>query len=270
MARNQQANVPSAVQGNTVSYPQNAAPSFTTVNPSSSTVMPLPGQAVNMPGVGGVGYPNMSMPPPNYGQGMPNGHVNLPIIQQQLLQPQQAPPAVDLAQLGYIRAFQANNVPQESWASLLELLSKVGAPFNGGNATPTPGYGGFAGSQDVSAHDRNGLDQNMPEYRARNGRNRSRSPNAWDRHRGASPPRRRDSPVYGEYGSDRGRGDGRRNNARGGGQNAYRQRSPDARSRRSPSPPRAFGPPQPKWIEYDRTMPQGEIKGMKSAMLHTV
>ena len=268
MARNQQASVPSAVQGNTVTYPQNGAPNLPPVNPSASTAMSMPGQAVNVPGVGGMGYPNMSMPPPNYGQGLPNGHVTLPIIQQQPLQPQQAPPAIDFAQqVSYIQALQARGIPQDQWASLLSVLMQAGAQPSTGNATPTSGYGGFAGSQDVPVRDRNGFDQSMPEYRARNGRNRSRSPNAWDRRRGASPPRRRDSPVYGEYGTERGRGDGRRN-GRGGGQNPYRQRSPD-RSRRSPSPPRGFGPPQPKWIEYDHSMGQGMIKGMRGTMLRT-
>ena len=272
MASKQQAGAPSTNQSNTVTYPQSAAPNLTPVNLSTSTAMPMPGQAVNMPGVGGMGYPNMNLPPPSYGQGMPNGQMTLPIIQQQPLQPQQAPPAADLQQsLNYIQALQARGIPQDQWAPLLSVLMQASATGNPTSGTPVPGYGGFAGPQDGASRDRNGYEQSMrsPEFRARNGRNRSRSPNSWDRRRENSPPRRRDSPVYGEYGNDRGRGDGRRG-ARGGGSNPYRQRSPDTRPRRSPSPHRAFGPPPPRWIEHDHSMGEGMIKGMEGGSVNHV
>lgn len=99
-----------------------------------------------------------------------------------------------------------------------------------------------------------------------------RSPNRYlNRSRSRSPPRHwdvRDSPrgrsdrEYGSYGRNSpglGRMDDRDRRGRG---NEYRQRSPGRRAH-SPSPPHGFShppPPATKWVEFDRTIPQGHIK----------
>ncbi|OTA57289.1 hypothetical protein K449DRAFT_141719 [Hypoxylon sp. EC38] len=99
-----------------------------------------------------------------------------------------------------------------------------------------------------------------------------RSPSRYhNRSRSRSPPRHwdvRDSPrgrpdrEYGGYGRNSpglGRMDDRDRRGRG---NEYRQRSPGRRAH-SPSPPHGFShppPPATKWVEYDRTIPQGHIK----------
>ncbi|KAL7623964.1 hypothetical protein AAE478_005521 [Parahypoxylon ruwenzoriense] len=92
-----------------------------------------------------------------------------------------------------------------------------------------------------------------------------RSPNRYhNRSRSRSPPRHwdtRDSPrgrEYGGYGRNSpglGRMDDR-GRARGA---DYRQRSPGRRGR-SPTPPHGFPQPTTKWVDFDRTIPQGHIK----------
>ncbi|KAI9689435.1 MAG: hypothetical protein M1822_010086 [Bathelium mastoideum] len=85
-------------------------------------------------------------------------------------------------------------------------------------------------------------------------RSRSRSP---DYHRGASI-NRRDSPVYGEYNPSAARtsdSDDRRGRDRGrGGRDKYRQRTPP------PSNPAPRNNQAVKWVEYDDTLPEGNIK----------
>ncbi|KAI0187376.1 hypothetical protein F4808DRAFT_472541 [Astrocystis sublimbata] len=96
-------------------------------------------------------------------------------------------------------------------------------------------------------------------FRADESRDRSfnqvRSPPRYhDRSRSRSPARRWDQRGrdYGGLGSNSPGGDRDR---RGRGSD-YRQRSPPGRRGRSPSPPR----PGAKWVEIDRTLPQGHIK----------
>jgi protein NRD1 len=95
--------------------------------------------------------------------------------------------------------------------------------------------------------------------------NQVRSPHRYhDRSRSRSPPRHWDQRGrdYGGFGPDSpgtGRTDDRDRRGRG---SDYRQRSPPGRRGRSPTPPQDFPRPGPKWVEIDRTLPQGHIKGM--------
>ncbi|KAI1135296.1 hypothetical protein F5Y05DRAFT_178215 [Hypoxylon sp. FL0543] len=117
------------------------------------------------------------------------------------------------------------------------------------------GQGGF---QPVDSRDHDYQQVRSPN-RYRN-RSRSRSPQRhWD---ARDSPRGRSDREYGGYGRNSpglGRMDDRDRRARG---NDYRQRSPGRRGR-SPSPPHGFTQPPPpttKWVDYDRTIPQGHIK----------
>ncbi|KAL9119834.1 MAG: hypothetical protein Q9187_003612 [Circinaria calcarea] len=250
---------------NPVTFPQNTYPSI----PSSmnqATSVPPPAQAVNVPGAlnGVFPYPSMNAPPQNF---MQNGPLTMPVNPMPMM-PQgnlSVTPENLQKQLEILSALKAQNIPQDQWAAVLSVLMANGAPTAA--APNTAGYGGYGGVRDEQSRDRNGYDHSIrsPPNRYRSPRQRSRSPSGWDRdRRRESPqPRRRDSPVYGEYGNDRnGRGsDFRRGGTRGRG-NENRQRSP-LRSRRSPSPRRqdhALPAPGPKWIQYDRSIGEGMIK----------
>ncbi|KAI0549557.1 hypothetical protein F4679DRAFT_266458 [Xylaria curta] len=92
--------------------------------------------------------------------------------------------------------------------------------------------------------------------------NQVRSPPRYhDRSRSRSPPRHWEQRGrdYGGFGpnSPGGRGDDRDRRGRG---SDYRQRSPQGRRGRSPSPPQDYPRPGAKWVEIDRTLPQGHIK----------
>ncbi|KAF7712470.1 Uncharacterized protein PECH_003270 [Penicillium ucsense] len=180
-------------------------------------------------------------------------------------------------QLQLLQFLSTQGIPQDQWATALQLLNMSGAmgganpaaaipgfPMMPGQAPPPAAAGGW-GQPDTQGRDDRERDRDYP--RSPNGyRRRSRSP-GWDRRRTASPPRRRDSPVYGEYHGDSPgrRGDPRdgRGGRRGGGE--YRQRSPPGgRRRRTPSPQRNkdpnLPPPGPKLIEWDYSIGQGNIK----------
>ncbi|KAI1127320.1 hypothetical protein F5Y10DRAFT_195888 [Nemania abortiva] len=82
-------------------------------------------------------------------------------------------------------------------------------------------------------------------------RSRSRSPiRQWDQ-------RGRDYGGYGPNSPGGGRMDDRDRRGRG---SEYRQRSPPGRRGRSPTPPQDFPRPGAKWVEIDRSLPQGHIK----------
>ncbi|RSL53711.1 hypothetical protein CEP53_007658 [Fusarium sp. AF-6] len=111
-----------------------------------------------------------------------------------------------------------------------------------------PAWGGPSGKPDESRDRDYAHVRSPPRY---HGRSRSRSP---DRGWGArgSPRNGRDRMDYGHESPNRGRHDDRR-----GGD--YRQRSPQGRRGRSPSPPRDHSQGE-KWIEYDPALPSGHIK----------
>ncbi|RWA12260.1 hypothetical protein EKO27_g2858 [Xylaria grammica] len=104
-------------------------------------------------------------------------------------------------------------------------------------------------------------------FRSDESRDRSftqvRSPSRYhDRSRSRSPPRHWDQRGrdYGGFGPNSpggGRMDDRDRRGRGP---DYRQRSPQGRRGRSPTPPQDFPRPGAKWVEIDRTLPQGHIK----------
>ena len=259
----------STTQASNVTIPQNAfSQMMSSVNQAP---MPAPSQAVNVPGAGNGVYPYSGgiSAMPNFPQSQSNGQTNV-LAPPLPMMPQGGHASVTAEtlqqQLQILQALKAQGVPQDQWATVLSVLMSSGSGATGANPTPIPqpNYGNYGGGANDQSRDRNGYDQytRSPPNRYRN--NRSRSPPAWDRRREPSPPRRRDSPVYGEYGNE-GRGGGR---GRGNGNaNVFRQRSPD-RYRRSPSPRRedqTLPPPGPRYIEYDRSIGEGMIKGMSNA-----
>lgn len=195
--------------------------------------------------------------------------------------PQAAQPAgIDpntAAHLQIMSMLAAQGIPQDQWATALQIFSSVSG--NGMGGMPAmQGMQGMPGFPSVQGQNVGGWgrpdSQNMddrgreyPRSPPTGYRRRSRSP-GWDRRRTASPPRRRDSPVYGEYhGDSPGRRGGDPRDARGR-RNEYRQRSPPGGARggrrRSPSPPRNkdpnLPPPGPKFIEWDYSIGQGMMK----------
>ena len=252
-------------------YPQNVPSS---VNQNGSVPH---NQAVGVPGAF-----NSAMPftgpsnTPNLAQTLTN-MTNGQSMQGTSMMPPGMTPEVFQQQLQLLQLLQAQGIPQEQWGPVLSAFmsgAAGGATIPGVNnaayAAPqqswqqNQGYGG-----NDSSRDRNGYnDQSMrsPLGGNRHQRSRSRSPSRWER-RDVTPPRRRDSPVYGDYRGnttrDGGRGDyGSQGGRRGQGE-SYHRRSPD-RYRRSPSPRQNNLPPSgPKWIEYDRTLGDGMIKGKR-------
>lgn len=291
--------LPSQASSNNVTNSQNAfAPNMSSsVNPAPS-VPPVP-QAVSVPGAanGVLSFAGLSNTP-NFPQvqNVPNGPSNMQSAP--MLPPSSGPtPEALQQQLQILQALQAQGVPQDQWATVLSVListsGAAAAPITNFQAPPNwqqnnggyagagagagvgvgVGVGAVAGGRDDPSRDRNGFNDQYvrsPSGRHRNPRSRSRSPPGWDRRRDASPPRRRDSPVYGEYdgdpsGRNSGRGShGRQGRGRGAG-NEYRQRSPPPdRFRRSASPRHhevSLPTPGPKWVEYDRSLGEGTIKG---------
>ncbi|EED15124.1 RNA binding protein Nrd1, putative [Talaromyces stipitatus ATCC 10500] len=175
-------------------------------------------------------------------------------------------------QVQLLQLLAAQGIPQDQWATALQILSlsnnanpaaaaaaaglpNMGAAPGGYNMPDMSGQQGWGGHGDRDGDRDRGRDRNYMRSPPNQYRRRSGSP-GWDRRREASPPRRRDSPVYGEYGGD---SPGRR----GGRRNDYRQRSPPGRRRRSPSPPHkdvSLPPPGPKLVEWDYSIGQGNIK----------
>lgn len=266
-------------------FPQNMSSS---VNPAPS--VPPVAQAVSVPGGtnGVLSFAGLSNVP-NFPQNLPNGQSGQSNMQATPVMPQGNGPVTPESlqqQLQILQALQAQGVPQEQWANVLSVLMLSGAaaqvPNTNYQSQPTwppqqqqqQQSGGYAG-RDEASRDRNGYNDQYirsPSGRYRN-RSRSRSPSNWDRRRDTTPPRRRDSPVYGEYdgdpsGRNNGRGTYPRQGRGKGASNDYRQRSPPPdRFRRSPSPRRpgqetTLPAPGPKWMEYDPTLTNGNIKGM--------
>lgn len=175
-------------------------------------------------------------------------------------------------QLQLIQMLAAQGIPQDQWGTALQLFNFSNPAAMGGmnagqmppafNAMAGQGVGGW-GRPDSQNRDRE-RERDYPRSPPGGYRRRSRSP-GWDRRRTVSPPRRRESPVYGDYHDDSpGRRGGDPRDARGRrGGNEYRQRSPPGRRRRSPSPPRRdpnLPPPGPKFLEWDYSIGQGSIK----------
>ncbi|KAI9746971.1 MAG: hypothetical protein M1815_004793 [Lichina confinis] len=189
-------------------------------------------------------------------------------------------------QLELIRVLMQQGIPQEQWGPILAALSASNAnPAMAGMAGmaglaaagagpapawPPPNQAGWATDQ---SRDQNRADRGRSSPPSRY-RDRSRSPRPWGRERDRSPPRRRDSPIYGDYSGDSpGRDDPYERRGRGGrggrGRDDYRQRSPPTNRRgwspndrdrdrdvdRYPIPPVG-----PKWFDYDPTIGKDNIK----------
>ncbi|EEH17231.2 hypothetical protein PABG_07318 [Paracoccidioides brasiliensis Pb03] len=233
-------------------------------------------------------FPNQTQTPANAGNPLAAAAAAAAAAQNPLaaLMPQAgALPPDTLQQLSLLQLMAAQGIPQEQWATALQILSLSNSANTGiANVNPAAALAAFSqqpaasqnnawGSQpqDPSSRDRDrdhrGRDHSDRDDYVRSPqggyRRRSRSP-GWDRRRDVSPPRRRDSPVYGEYhgdspGRNRDPRDARGRRAPG----EYRQRSPPGRRRRSPTPPRketALPPPGPKFLEWDYSIGQGNIR----------
>ncbi|PWY79551.1 hypothetical protein BO70DRAFT_406936 [Aspergillus heteromorphus CBS 117.55] len=152
-------------------------------------------------------------------------------------------------QLQLLQMLAAQGIPQDQWATALQILSLSNAANMGGlNPGQAPPFN-LPGQNVAGSNNSNNAWGARPDSQSREFdrdrdyvrsppgqyRRRSRSP-GWDRRREASPPRRRDSPVYGEYHGD---SPGRR----GG-------------DPRGPGP----APPGPKFIEWDYSIGQGNMK----------
>lgn len=251
---------------------QTATPTFPPV-PSSSVdqaAQPAAGSNVNPYGnaFGALGNLANGMPPAaNTLPGAQPNPLAAVLPQQAAAGPQQALTPDVLQQVQLLQLLAAQGIPQDQWATALQILSlsnNTNAGAAGGLPNLNAAQGGFnmpdlSGQQGWPGHgdgdrgrDRDYMRSPPGQYRRRSG-----SP-GWDRRREASPPRRRDSPVYGEYLGD---SPGRRGGGRRG--NDYRQRSPPGRRRRTPSPPRkdaSLPPPGPKLVEWDYSIGQGNIK----------
>ena len=234
---------------------------------NSAPPVPQASPAVNVPGAmnGTNPFAGLMSSVPNFAQNiMASGQT----MQPNPVMPANTSPAALQTQVQLLQMLQAQGVPQEQWAALLQVLMSAGAAGSVQTAAAQPSWpqnGGYV--RDDQSRDRNGygdqFSMRSPSGRYRDHRSRSRSPGGYGRRRD-SPPRRRDSPIYGEYGRD-GRGGSRR---QGGGRSEYRQRSPQDRYRRSDSPRRheqALPPPGPKRVEYDSTLPPNHIKGRPHA-----
>lgn len=167
-----------------------------------------------------------------------------------------------------IQLLMQQGIPQDQWAPIIQALSS-GAANAGAVQAGFQNFWNSNGRNDGQLRD--GSMRSPPPAGRYPNRDRSRSPQGWGRERGQSPPRRRDSPTYGDYdGDSAGRGDpyDRRGRGRGGRgrDNDYRQRSPPGNRRgRSPDTPDRYTLPPggPKWVDYDPTVGKDSIKGMK-------
>ncbi|KAL8710447.1 MAG: hypothetical protein Q9225_007283 [Loekoesia sp. 1 TL-2023] len=266
--------MPAQTSSSNVTNSQNAFPQNMSTSVNQAPSVPPVSQAVGVPGAHAASpFAGLSNGSGSFPANQANGQPNMP-VPPGMPPPGNGAPAMTpeiQQQLQILQALQAQGVPQDQWANVLSVLMAGGAGVAAPNvsAAPQQGWQQSGGGYGDQSRDRTGLkDQSIqsPSGRYRNPRSRSRSPPAWDRRGNSSPPRRRDSPVYGEYGrdarsNDRG-GYGRSDRTRGG--NGYRQRSPD-RYRRSSSPRRSgnangLPPPGPKMVEFDPSLRQGMIK----------
>lgn len=175
-------------------------------------------------------------------------------------------------QLNLLRMLQAQGLPQEQLAAVIQAL------FQGAGPAPPPSNTNSFGQQSAWQANQGYGVGNTTQSRDFGGvrspvgrfgkRSRSRSPVNHDRRRNASPRRRRDSPVYGDYDADSHR-DGSRNEGgrygRGRVQaNGFGRGSP-ARQRGSASPPRGqnneLPPPGPRYIEHESALEPDRIRG---------
>ncbi len=160
-------------------------------------------------------------------------------------------------QVMLIQLLASQGVPYDKIPALVaSMQSNTGAAAAAAAPVPLAGQPPYTASWGQDGY-HPGDSRDRPDY------NQARSPNRYgDRSRSRSPARQWDSPRgrtdrdYGAYGHESpGPGRGRAQD--------YRQRTPPGRRGRSPSPAQDFPqPPATKWVDYDRTIPSGHIKGM--------
>ncbi len=284
-----------AAQDNTnnVTNAQNAVPQPVPSSVNQAPFLPPLAQPVNVP-TSGATFPSQFAGGMNdSAQSTSNAQPN-PLAALAAMLPQtNVPGGADALQqqLVILQQLAQAGVPQDQWATLLAAINPGGLNVpvpSANNGFPSgwpqpehaggPNGNGWSGRDEFQSRDRNGLNEQSlrsPPNRYRP-RSRSRSPSGWARGHESPVPRRRDSPIYGEYNGDgtgrnanRGdnfdrRGRGRGGRGRGDG---YRQRSPPpGRNGRSSSPRRQepLPPPGPKWVDYDPSIGQGNIKGMQA------
>lgn len=166
-------------------------------------------------------------------------------------------------------AIMSGQIPADQAMTVLAVLAQNQQPGSVPIVPPPPQLPVTANSQPVAQNNAQSdrFEQNGNRYR-----DRSRSPD-YNRRRQSprrSPPNRRDSPTYGAYDpnagaesnvqnrNDRERGRGRGRN-RGRGRDEYRQRTPPA-ERRQPAPGEHLPNTQPKFLEWDHSMPRDHIR----------
>ena len=260
--------VPPQDSSENVTKPQNAVPQ--TISTVNQAPVLSNAQVVGAPGLlnGISSFAGPSSNAPNLPLNPPTGQSNMPALPSMIFGNNGTVTPESLQQqIQILQVLQAQGVPQDQWATVLSVLMSGGATLPP-HAIPAPPSWGGLGTGDVSRDHIGYNDQDMRSPTNRNRkRSRSASPPGWGRRRESSPPRRRDSPVYGEYGGDRnGRGN-HQGNGRGRG-NSFRQRSPPPnRMRRSASPRHDMPPPGPKYMELDRSLGPDKIKGMIQPVL---
>lgn len=199
----------------------------------------------------------------NFPGGLPAFVQILQAIQQQNLPPQQE--AQLLAMLGFPQG--ASTVPPA-----LPAMAQPAVGMPSGYTQRAP-ENGLQVAQDSLASEQNG------RHMAHDGqtqRDRSRSPDYSHKRRRVTPPNRRASPTYGVYDpaavsvgntvsqqaehDRRGKGRGR------GNRRDHRQRTPPAHLSKPISPANVPRGLQPKWVEFDKSLAPGTIKGKQRTL----
>jgi protein NRD1 len=215
-------------------------------------------------------YPNIAPPHPGYMAPSPvatNAHATQPAMQvtneliQQILQ-----------------AMASGVLPADQGLAVLAAMAQSqqsgGAPAMAAQAQPPMVANAPLPSVHTTAQ--NGAHPDRYEDKTSRFRDRSRSPEYQPRRQSPnrrSPPHRRESPTYGVYdpnagsdgnithGNDRDRGRGRgRNRGRGRDRDEYRQRSPPVQRRQASPDAHDRRNSQPKFIEWDQSLPRDHIK----------
>lgn len=258
----------------------------------SSNATPAPAAAYNMPGIQpGLVPPTTLTPTPaqnqaasstSFSSAPPVNAPGMPFQFSQFSQPPAQSPALPVSANaphgfpGIVAPGAASAPPAagmdpnlQQQVMLIQLLASQGVPYDkipalvasmqsntGAAPVPQTGQPPYSASWGQDGY-RHGDTRDHSEY------NQMRSPNRYvDRSRSRSPMRHWDSPRgrsdrdYGVYGRESpGSGRGRNQD--------YRQRSPASRRGRSLSPSNDYPqPPAVKWVDFDRTIPTGHIKGM--------
>lgn len=153
----QAAGMPSQANTSNVPNLQNAYLQNMPSSVNSTPSVPPATQAVNVPGAmnGANPFAGLMSSVPNFaqniGQTMPSGQTNM---QANPTVPTGPTPAALQQQVQLLSMLQAQGVPQDQWAPLLQVLMQAGAAGGAPNAAAQSGYGGYG--RDDPSRDRNG------------------------------------------------------------------------------------------------------------------